>query len=202
MKTHTRRFYLCIFLVLFAALAAVFSAIRIHNLNQQYPAPSILSHALNEKFDAGSVFFCFSNGSLTRGDAFHEEFPDYQDIVTNRDGSTVRDTQYYILRTQLEIENPSDAPVQVYLGQIRAESLDWSNGIDLTLFQLQNAERNDPTRIMVEANSTVQLTLSYILYDFQFKPPVWSSIETRDFDLVLSYYPERHIVPLRDMKIR
>lgn len=193
---RNRKIIFTIGAVLFVLLSAALFLSRFTYINKKYPNPQIVTHQIGETILGGDVSLLFSDYELYSGERFRKVLPDYQDSVMNEDMSQIKDSQKYVLVASVSIENKSTEEKTISLVQITAESVSWSNGIDGEIFALLNEGAKDPMNIHLQPGEKKDLLLPYSIYEFQFQERQWENIESRDYNLVLSYYPVRNIVSL------
>ena len=122
--------------------------------------------------------------------------PDYVDEVENTDGSKVRDEQIKVILVRAKLENTTSITQTIELVQIYAASLVWSNGIDGDLYPRLNPEVKNPMLVTLEPSQEIEVVIPYTMYDFQFSQEVWDNMQYTNFDLVLTFYPDKHFIKL------
>lgn len=192
-----KRIFLIVASYIGTIVILLFSVFRIIKINKLYPNPQVSTHELGDRILEGDITLCFQNYQLLSGNEFRKLYPTYNDDILNYDMTPVKDEQRYVLMVTVQIENITDEEKIVSLVQIYAESLAWSNGIDGNLFPIVNEICNDPMRIALCSEETMEIVLPYSLYDFQFQAKSWENIANKKFDLTLSFYPIRNIVILQ-----
>ena len=50
--------------------------------------------------------------------------------------------------------------------------------------------------ITLEPNQEIEVIIPYTMYDFQFSQEVWDNMQYTNFDLVLTFYPDKHFIKL------
>ena len=96
----------------------------------------------------------------------------------------------------LKVENNSDSQKSVSFVDFTPESYAWKNGLSLELYTLLNPDAGSPLTFYIEPKSNAEVILPYTMIYSQFEDDDWERIEQREFDLVLSQYPTKHIVNL------
>lgn len=176
--------------------ALVLSIVRIYHINQQYPNPKVVNHALNESIRGGDTSLTVQNSELIDGNQLKKLVPEYQEEVINDDGSQLSGEQMRFLLVYIKLTNHTDETQMISLAQINATSLIWTNGIIYDLFVFLNPNKGNPIQIELSPNQEMEVVLPYGLYSLQFKSEDWQNIDNQQFTLVLSRYPTKHIVKL------
>lgn len=177
-------------------LTGVLSGVRIYSLNQQFPNPAVIEHAMQEEIDGGSISLTVVDSILADSAYIKKAVPDYTDTTENPDGTQVSDSQIRTLLVTIELNNRSDEEQEMSLVQMYAESLIWANGIDGGLYPLFNEDSADPMGLQLAPHEKKRVVLPYTLYDLQFQQADWKTIDQRNFRLTLSFYPQKHVVNL------
>lgn len=172
------------------------SSIRIFHLNSRFPNPQIIEHSVGEIINGGETSFQVLDSELLSGADIKQLFPDYIDPVENSDGSKVSDDQIYALFVHAKLINNSNVTQKMVLVQMYAQSLIWFNGIDGRLYPLLNPDAKNPMEISLEPGQEIEVTIPYSMYNFQYTAEDWNNITNRKFELIISFYPEQHIINL------
>ena len=171
-------------------------SIRISMLNSIFPNPTLIQHQLNENILLNETSFTALDCQLISGTQLKQMLPDYIDEVENKDGSKVRDEQIRVILVRAKLKNTTSITQTIELVQMYAASLVWSNGIDGDLFPRLNSDVKNPMLITLEPNQEIEVIIPYTMYDFQFSQEVWDNMQYTNFDLVLTFYPDKHFIKL------
>ena len=171
-------------------------SIRISTLNSIFPNPTLIQHQLNENIILNDISFTALDCQLINGTQLKQMLPDYVDEVENKDGSKVRDEQIKVILVRAKLENTTSITQTIELVQIYAASLVWANGIDGDLYPRLNPEVKNPMLVTLEPSQEIEVVIPYTMYDFQFSQEVWDNMQYTNFDLVLTFYPDKHFIKL------
>lgn len=168
---------------------------RIVTLNIKYPNPQVITYQQNEPIKGGEIEMVVTDSKIVSMQDIKELLPEIEDPIKDKDGNLLEDDQKKVLLVELEIQNLSDAKQKTTVTPFTAQSRAWSNGMDMNTYLGLN--RLQTTGIELGAKEKQIIIMPFVMYDFQFKKDEFSSIEQRDFQLVLSTYPIKNLVELR-----
>lgn len=172
------------------------SILRFYNLNNYYPDFKIVEHSIGERITGGDISITVLSYKLLNGKQTKDIAPDYIIEAYNNDGTIPQDEQIRNLLIYLKVENNSDSQKTVSFVDFTPESYAWKNGLSLELYTLLNPDAGSPLTFYIEPKSNAEVILPYTMIYSQFEDDDWERIEQREFDLVLSQYPTKHIVNL------
>lgn len=185
-----------VFSVLLVVLFFALSALRYSTLNKMYPDVEIVEHSIGEEIKGGEIYITVESSELWDGEQTRQIIPDYTIEAYNNDGTIPEDDQIRNLIVHLKVENKSDSQKSVSFVNFTPESNAWKNGLSLELYTQLNPGVGSPLEFKIEANSKSDIILPYTMIYSQFKEKDWEHIEQRDFKLVLSQYPIKHVINL------
>jgi hypothetical protein len=178
------------------AVAVTLSAVRIYDINRQYPDAKIVMHEVGETIPGGGTSVTVNGGELIDVAELARLAPDYEEILMDPNvvDPPYRDDQIRYLLFRVTVANDTEEAQRMSLVEMCADALIWSNGIELDLYREMNPDFASPARIELAPRQTAEIILPYQLSDVQFKEKDWAKIDEWDFDLSLSTYPTRHLV--------
>jgi len=181
--------------LLFVALV-IFSVLKISALNKKFPNPIVIEHAMNEAIKGGETSLAVQSYDLLNGSQLRKLLPDYEEVIKNSDGSSLKDDQVRYLLVHIKLINNSDEIQKMMIANIVAESLIWANGIDAEIYMDLNIGKGSPMSIELQPKQELEVIVPYSMYSFQFQAKDWKNVDNRAFDLSLSTYPKKHIITL------
>lgn len=175
-------------LVLLAILA-----VRVYQVNSEYPPPATRIYALGETVSAGEITLLVKSAEILSLVQIQELLPGFDGGLTTPNGSSLAPDQYKLLTVTLVLKNESDVEQKIDL-RFYLQSGAWSNGASLDLLMQINGDEQGLMRT-VEGHGEITLVVPYLLYDFMFaNPDDWATVEAREFELVLSQYPTQNLI--------
>lgn len=180
----------------FLIIAVVLSAVRIYDLNQQYPDPHIITHSLGEEIQGNVTSIAILKSELLDGDEIKTLDPNYECFTKDEKGNILSPQDERFLLVHMKLINYTDDERSMDIRHIVAESDTWANGIAQDIFIDLNSGKGKPTEIRLAPKQEMEIIVPFYLCSVQFKPDDWQKIDNRQFDLVLTLYPEKNIVPL------
>ena len=150
-------------------------------INRKYPDREIQTYTLGDKVEYSDCTITITGYRLFTKDEFLDKYSilsDSEDIGC----------EWNKLLIDLTIENKLDSKNYFETDNLLLESGSWWNGLDMQTMKSINETLENST-ILLQARQKVFLCLPYTLYEIQFKPMDWNSIENREFDLIASIYP-------------
>lgn len=170
---------------------AVVFVVRFVQVNTKYPAPSY------RFIEPGEVEIPESGLEYTVSGAY---FASPEEITALYDAIDPDQTMYtrYIpgeqeelLMVELTIHNPTEE--EQYFGVPDSlESGCWSNGLSVPMYDYLNPEADEP----LDSRETITVKMPFRLSYVQFTPSRWKTVRDRQYDLLLSLYPEKVVMEL------
>ncbi|WP_071396577.1 hypothetical protein [Bacillus tuaregi] len=172
-------------------LSILFMA-RFNSLNNKFPPPTIEAYQINEPVRYGSFEITMlehkmmdktelQNFSAVYGKLFTNEIKDIKSIVTT-----------------INIKNTSNKKMILEVYPFILESKGFSNGVNLDLFMALNTNKTMTPEL--NAGEEIKLQLPFTLIEKQFTKQDWANVTRREFELVLSLYPEKKSIFLNKIK--
>ena len=178
----------------FAIAAVILLGFKIYMINQKYPNPKIITYNQEEEIKGGDITVTIQKSQLLSYEQLKEIAPEYQNNVTNTDGTSLDKSQTKTLLLELKIVNTSDEEQTMSVANFIAQSSAWSNGWDYDLFlQMNNGESPNVNLLPYEEKV---IKIGYNMYDFQFKDNDWKFVNEREFYIIVSVYPVKNMIKL------
>lgn len=92
------------------------------------------------------------------------------------------------LLVSMKIENSSEKEIVMPLSELTLETLGWCQGIMAELYAVCTPE---DMAVQLEGNTIKEVTLPYVMYDFQFPGKMWKNIENEKFYITEYAYPDK-----------
>ncbi len=187
-----RKTVLTIILVIVFSAAAVLSAVQIYNVNAQYPQASVVRHQMNETIDGGAASVRVTGCRIASVEEVKKSAPDYEIA-----GSTGQ-TDYKFLLITVQFRNVSNTKQELSIpAMLHAQTVTWSNGMELELFHHLNPGETGPGYMEMGAGSEKTLILPYLLTSGQFNEKDWNRVERLQYQISVSIYPVKHVIDLK-----
>lgn len=188
-----RKIILAILLVLVLVSAVVLSAVQIYNVNAMYPQTTIVRHQMNERIEGGAASVCVTGCRLASVEEVKKSAPDYEMVLADDNGNT----QFRYLLITVLFSNDSQSRQELSIpAMLHAQTVTWSNGMDLELFHFLNPGETGPGYMEMEADAEKTLVLPYLLTSGQFKENDWNNIKHLQYQISVSVYPVKHVIDL------
>ncbi len=161
---------------------------RIISLNQQYPPPTHEKSPLKQpmKFNHFEIkatsFRVINNTDLLQLGSEFEQF-------------TLGHEDFKCVLTELHIKNISSKNLNIEVFPFTLESIGFSNGINLELFNALNGG-DAVMNPELKPNEEITLQLPFTMIEEQFTKKDWNNVNERTFELVLSLYPVKKTIVL------
>lgn len=169
---------------------AIVFVVRFVQVNTKYPAPSYRFIEPGEVETSKSGLEYSISGTYF---ASPEEITALYDAVDP--DQTMRrfvpGEEEELLMVELTIHNPTEE--EQYFGVPNSlESGAWSNGISVPMYDYLNPETDEP----LDSGETITVKMPFRLSYIQFTPSRWKTVRDRQYDLLLSLYPEKVVMEL------
>ena len=189
-----RKNILAILLVLVLISAVILSAVQIYNMNVKYPQTTLIKHQMNEIIDGGAASVCVTGCRLASVEEVKKSAPEYEIALS---GDT-ENTEFRFLLITVLFRNGSQSRQELSIpAMLHAQTVTWSNGMDLELFHYLNPGETGPGYMEMEAGAEKKLVLPYLMTSGQFKETDWKNIEQLKYQISVSIYPVKHVVELK-----
>lgn len=192
MKTHRITLFkalrLIVLLLLLAGLGALIA--RFAYLNWKYPSPQVVTIEKNETLTLGNYQITVSGFTWGDGELLHEMSPGYVYLVQS-DGSEYPSDQVRAGFVTLSVTKLTDDNTRLDATCLYFESGGWGNQFDMDLFFRLNP-LEESLYVDLEKNETKEIILPMLMTKDQFRASTWNNIDTRDFYLVIQYYPTKY----------
>lgn len=189
-----RKNILAILLVLVLISAVILSAVQIYNVNVKYPQTTLIKHQMNEIIDGGAASVCVTGFQIASVEEVKKSAPEYEMPLS---GDT-ENTEFSFLLITVLFRNGSQSKQELSIpAMLHAQTVTWSNGMDLELFHYLNPGETGPGYMEMEAGSEKKLVLPYLLTSGQFKETDWKNIEQLKYQISVSIYPVKHVIDLK-----
>ncbi len=199
----TGRIARAIVIVVVIAACTVLYGMRVAEVNDAYPKQSTVVFSFGDtatyagenssegKVEYGDISITATSARLLDYSQIQKLIPGYVDgVVEANSASDVR-----ALLIKIRAKNTSGTVQQVHFRDFKVQSRAWMNGLDLDLYLPLN--NSQPTIVEIQPGEELQTTLAYTIYDTQFNSAAdWVDINSRDFELALSYYPVKYTIAL------
>lgn len=189
-----RKNILAILLVLVFISAVILSAVQIYNVNVKYPQTTLIKHQMNEIIDGGAASVCVTGCRLASVEEVKKSAPEYEIALS---GDT-ENTEFRFLLITVLFRNGSQSRQELSIpAMLHAQTVTWSNGMDLELFHYLNPGETGPGYMEMEAGAEKKLVLPYLMTSGQFKETDWKNIEQLKYQISVSIYPVKHVIDLK-----
>lgn len=189
-----RKNILAILLVLVLISAVILSAVQIYNMNVKYPQTTLIKHQMNEIIDGGAASVCVTGCRLASVEEVKKSAPEYEIALS---GDT-ENTEFRFLLITVLFRNGSQSRQELSIpAMLHAQTVTWSNGMDLELFHYLNPGETGPGYMEMEAGAEKKLVLPYLMTSGQFKETDWKNIEQLKYQISVSIYPVKHVIDLK-----
>ena len=157
------------------------------DINHRFPNAAIIEKHMNEDVE-------ISHDLIAKVKEFHiDDIQAYEKTVTENIRQLGGEAKVAI--AQIEIDNYSTESRDWMAFECILQNNVWSNGINLDLFYELNPETFD-IECRLDGQSRQNINLPFVIYDFQMKEKQWKKLNASQFELVLSFYPERISIKL------
>lgn len=170
---------------------AVVLVVRFVQVNIRYPAPSYRS------VEPGEVEIPKSGLEYSISDAYFlppEEITALYDAIDPNQATYTRyipGEQEELLMIEMTIHNPTDEEKEFGV-PTNLESKAWCNGLDVPMYVYLNPETNES----LASGESITVKMPFTMLYLQFKPSQWESVRDREYQLLLSLYPEKAVMKL------
>lgn len=177
-----------VILLLLAVLGLLIA--RFVYMNQKYPSPEVVTLEKNEVLTLGNYEITVSGFNWGNGELLHQAAPN-EIYLYQYDGSEYPLDQIRTGFIKLSIKKLADDNTRLDTTCLYFESGAWGNQFDMDLYFHLNP---DATSLYVEMKKgeTKEIVLPMLMTKDQFRASTWESIDTRDFYLVMQYYPTKY----------
>jgi len=165
---------------------------RYTSLNSLYPNPSVVSVKLGEQLEINGYTFSVDNWNRYNGAYVRELLPGYV-MMTDDYGNVYSDEKVRVIITEMKIENNTGKDTVLDLTSFAFESGAWHNQWDAVLFEKLNP-LNPSIYLELKKGQSKVITFPIHMYEFQFNKSDWKNIENREFSIVFSTYPVKHVI--------
>lgn len=169
-------------LILIICLSVLF-IVRYNSLNNKYPPATTVQYQINEPVK-------YSNFEITMTGYKMMDKAELQELGSIYDNIKYDNKDIKSIVTTIKISNTSNKSEVLEVYPFTLESVGFSNGINFELFLALNGE-NKTLNPQLKAGDEVELHLPFTLIEKQFTKLAWTNIPDRQFELVLSLYPEK-----------
>lgn len=185
-KNSTGRRKIVIAMTLFIVMCAL---VRYISLNKEYPSPQIKTYSLGETVNLGNYSFTLKEWKWQDGEIVHELLPGYSLINLNGKEYPVEKERVGLATVVVEKNKEDDTYLD--LTNIAFESGAWGNQWDQEFMFGINKELDSLLLDMKEGECR-EIIFPIAMADFHFTKRDWEKIDTRDFYVVLGYYPVKY----------
>lgn len=166
-------------------------AVRFVQVNTRYPAPSYRS------VEPGEVEIPKSGLEYSVSDAYFispEEITALYDAIDPEQALYTRyipGEQEQLLMIEMTIYNPTNEEKEFGV-PTNLESGAWSNGLDAPMYVYLNPEAEKP----LASGESITVKMPFTMLYLQFTPSKWKTVQEREYQLMLSLYPEKVVMEL------
>ena len=170
---------------------AIVFVVRFVQVNTKYPAPSYRFVQPGEvetpksglEYSVSGAYFASPEEITALYDAIDPDQAIYTRYIPGE--------QEELLMVELTIHNPTEE--EQYFGvPNNLESGAWKNGVDVPMYNYLNPEAFEPLESGESITVKMPFTMSYV----QFIPSRWKTVRDRQYNLLLSLYPEKVVMEL------
>ncbi|MDR0914055.1 MAG: hypothetical protein LBM65_02670 [Oscillospiraceae bacterium] len=168
------------------------------SVNAQYPNTKLYSHHINEEIKAGAVSVTFTGNKLYTYDEFKKQvLPDYQSRYLSLGNTTDSYKEYHML-VNITLKNNSDTTQTFPLGsKFTLETYISAHAMDANLFfELNKDILSSSNSFKLPAHSQTSMVLPYNFNTLNTPKKLIDNVYATQFDVTVSYYPEKHFVLL------
>lgn len=172
------------------AFVVVF-AVRFVQVNTRYPAPSYRS------VEPGEVETSKSGLEYSISDAYFlppEEITALYDAIDPDQALYTRHIpgeQEEVIMVEMTIHNPTNE-IKEFGVPTNLESEAWSNGLNSPMYAYLNPEAEEP----LKSGESITVKMPFMVSYLHFKPSQWKTVRDREYQLMLSLYPEKVVMEL------
>lgn len=177
--------------IIISALQIVFVVMcfRYYAINTAFPNPVIKSCSIGQIANVnGYSVQVLSKKMYTKS----ELNPTLQDMIPTNFPELQDDFRICVVEVKFQNLNEVEAPLEVFRFMLQSGA--WANGIDHEIFDIFNPEGK--LNMVCKPNEEKTLLLTYSVIKKNFHEQDWVNIDQRNFDLVLSVYPEKGLIHL------
>lgn len=178
-----------IIVVVVATVIAVCAFGRYISLNKEYPNPKIKTYLLGETVNLGNYSFTLKEWKWQDGEIVHELLPGYELININGEEYPIEKERVGLATVIIEKSKEDDTYLD--LTNITFESGAWGNQWDQELMFGINKEL-DSLLLDMKKGESREILFPITMADFHFRKSDWEKIDTREFYIVLGYYPVKY----------
>lgn len=176
-----------IILLVFIVLMAGIFITRYIYINNKYPKPIVEEYNLNEPVEHNGFEITAKDFQILQDEDLRKLNPDK--------GILYEDEEMKGMFVTLKIKNVSDETKKIETAPFKIATINWSNGLDLSLFEAINGETS---RTYLELNPGEEVTsvYPYTTIKSHFHKKGWEQIGNEKFSLVLNLYPVKKSIKL------
>lgn len=169
---------------------AIVFVVRFVQVNTKYPAPSYRFVQPGEvEIPKSGLEYSISGAYFASPEEITALYDAIDPAQTMR--RFVPGEEEELLMVELTIHNPTEE--EQYFGIPNSlESGCWSNGLDALMYDYLNPEASEA----LGSGETITVKMPFSMTYRQFTPSRWKTVRDRQYDLLLSLYPEKVVMEL------
>lgn len=194
---RSRAIILVAVIIIFVFLCSLY-VYRVKKVNELIPVMDTVSYKLGDTInfeDDILINYPMTGYSIRVNEAHVFTYEEFLEKYNAKDEYTFVPDKIYEVNVTLSNNDAAD-DIGVSLHEFYIQKYGAVNSVDYNMLIVANPKLDGVTDIALRENSSIDINLTFGLYDYLYDKKAWDNIEDYGMNLVVTLYPTKKFVPL------